>query len=122
MPALNVNSLNLWPHQRAGVEACNRYFASGVPRSALVQMPTGTGKTGVMATVSVTRATMQPVLVVCPSVALVQQLIDDFRDLFVRRLRSLDRPGGLNKGEFLAHRNVHRSEDETANPTIEGTG
>jgi DNA-binding Lrp family transcriptional regulator len=29
---------------------------------------------------------------------------------------------GLNKGEFLAHRNVHRSEDETANPTIEGTG
>jgi hypothetical protein len=40
----------------------------------------------------------------------------------VRRQRSLDRPGGLNKGEFLAHRNVHRSEDETANPTIEGTG
>ena len=40
----------------------------------------------------------------------------------VRRQRSLDRPGGLNKGEFLAHRNVHRSEDETANPTIEGPG
>ena len=38
----------------------------------------------------------------------------------VRRQLSLDRPGGLNKGEFLAHRNVHRSEDETANPTIEG--
>ena len=40
----------------------------------------------------------------------------------VRRQGSLDRTGGLNKGEFLAHRNVHRSEDETANPTIEGTG
>jgi hypothetical protein len=40
----------------------------------------------------------------------------------VRHQRSLDRTGGLNKGEFLAHRNVHRSEDETANPTIEGTG
>jgi hypothetical protein len=39
----------------------------------------------------------------------------------VRRQRSLDRLGGLNKGEFLAHRNVHRSEDETANPSIEGT-
>jgi hypothetical protein len=39
----------------------------------------------------------------------------------VPRQPSLDRPGGLNKGEFLAHRNVHRSEDETANPTIEGT-
>jgi hypothetical protein len=40
----------------------------------------------------------------------------------VRRQRSLDRTDGLNKGEFLAHRNVHRSEDETANPIIEGTG
>ena len=40
----------------------------------------------------------------------------------VRHQRSLDRTGGLNKGEFLAHPNVHRSEDETANPTIEGTG
>ena len=30
----------------------------------------------------------------------------------------MDRTGGF---EFLAHRNVHRSEDETANPTIEGT-
>ena len=40
----------------------------------------------------------------------------------VRHQRSLDRTGGLNKGEFLAHRNVHRSEDETANPTIEGSG
>ena len=39
----------------------------------------------------------------------------------VRRQRLLDRPGGLNKGKFLAHRNVHRSEDETANPSIEGT-
>ena len=45
-----------------------------------------------------------------------------FEALAVRHQRSLDRTGGLNKGEFLAHRNVHRSEDETANPTIEGTG
>ena len=51
-------------------------------------------------------------------------VVDQARKLFalVRHQRSLDRTGGLNKGEFLAHRNVHRSEDETANPTIEGTG
>ena len=30
--------------------------------------------------------------------------------------------GGLKKGEFLAHRNVHRSEDETAFEFGEGTG
>ncbi len=36
-----------------------------------------------------------------------------FRIPTVGRQRSLDRTGGLKKGEFLAHRNVHRSEDET---------
>ena len=36
----------------------------------------------------------------------------------VRRQHSLDRTGGLKKGEFLAHRNVHRSEDETANRSL----
>ena len=86
MPARNVDSLDLWPHQLAAVEACNRYFASSAPRSALVQMPTGTGKTGVMATISATRAAKQPVLVVCPSVALVQQLIDDFSGLFWKKI------------------------------------
>jgi tripartite-type tricarboxylate transporter receptor subunit TctC len=40
----------------------------------------------------------------------------------VRRQRSLDRTGGLNKGEFLAHRNVRRSEDETAISIIKRTG
>jgi len=40
----------------------------------------------------------------------------------VRRQGSLDRMCGLKKGEFLAHRNVHRSEDETANSIIEGAG
>src|ERR1700691_1695692 len=40
----------------------------------------------------------------------------------VRRERSRDGIGRLKKGEFLAHRNVHRREDETANSIIQGTG
>ena len=40
--------------------------------------------------------------------------------LTVRRRRSLDRTGGLKKGEFLAHRDVHGNEDEIANLIIEG--
>jgi superfamily II DNA or RNA helicase len=82
MPRRNFRSLALWPHQYSAVETCNRYFKSGAPRAALVQMPTGTGKTGVMATISAMRAASKPVLVVCPSVALVQQLIDNFSGLF----------------------------------------
>ncbi|MDQ2081515.1 DEAD/DEAH box helicase family protein [Xanthobacteraceae bacterium Astr-EGSB] len=86
MPARDIRSLDLWPHQRAGVDACNRYLASGATRSALVQMPTGTGKTGVMATISAIHTTSKPVLVVCPSIALVQQLIDDFSGLFWKKI------------------------------------
>ena len=96
MPNRNVNSLNLWPHQRGAIEACNRYFKSASTRSGLVQMPTGTGKTGVMATISAVRADVKPVLVVCPSVALVQQLIDDFSGLFWKKIGA-DPAWGLEK-------------------------
>jgi hypothetical protein len=48
------------------------------------------------------------------------------RERFIRRRNQLSavstHEGRLKKGEFLAHRNVHRSEDETANSIVEGTG
>jgi superfamily II DNA or RNA helicase len=47
-----------------------------------MHMPTGTGKTGIMAVVSTRRAEEKPVLVACPSIALVHQLAADFRELF----------------------------------------
>ncbi|MGO9681082.1 MAG: DEAD/DEAH box helicase [Beijerinckiaceae bacterium] len=82
MPVLDINTLALWPHQRSAVVACDRYFDSGRVRSALVHMPTGTGKTGIMATISTRRAQNQPVLIICPSIALVHQLITDFQTGF----------------------------------------
>ena len=82
MPVLDINTLALWPHQRSAVVACDEYFSSGNVRSALVHMPTGTGKTGIMATISTGRARNQPVLIICPSIALVHQLITDFRTGF----------------------------------------
>jgi superfamily II DNA or RNA helicase len=82
MPLLDINTLALWPHQRSAVVASDEYFGSGSVRSALIHMPTGTGKTGIMATVSTRRAQHRPILVVCPSIALVHQLITDFRTGF----------------------------------------
>ena len=74
------------------------------------------------------RPTLADEFLLAVTVAIADALIrlaydkSEYGALTVRRQRSLDRTDGLNKGEFLAHRNVHRSEDETANPTIEGTG
>ena len=45
-------------------------------------MPTGTGKTGVMAVLATRRAASAPVLVVCPSAALVEQLMSEFGTRF----------------------------------------
>jgi superfamily II DNA or RNA helicase len=81
-----VGGLSLWPHQAAAVGTCQRYFAAGGKRSALVQMPTRTGKTGVMAVVSAVRASNKPVLVVCPSRALVNQLTTDVGGAFWRKI------------------------------------
>ncbi len=53
-------------------------------------MPTGTGKTGVMAVLASRRAFEKPVLVVCPSAALVAQLRLEFGSEFWKRLAAPD--------------------------------
>lgn len=83
---LNLDDLRLWAHQRSAVDVCDRYFAGGSDRAALVHLPTGTGKTGVIATLATRCALAQPVLVVCPSTALVDQLIDEIRGAFWDRI------------------------------------
>ena len=75
-------ALELWSHQHAALDTVDAYFASASNRACLVNMPTGTGKTGVMAAVACQRAKDQPVLVVCPSAALVEQLTAEFADRF----------------------------------------
>lgn len=78
--------LSIWPHQLAAAQAVEEYFAAESERGCLVQMPTGTGKTGVMAVVASRRCTERPVLVVCPSAALVDQLGTQFRAGFWDRI------------------------------------
>lgn len=65
---------------------CLDYFASGSTRGALVQYPTGTGKTGIMATIGSLRARTGPVLIVCPSSALAGQLVREITGNFWNRI------------------------------------
>ncbi|RVO48174.1 DEAD/DEAH box helicase [Sinorhizobium meliloti] len=82
----NPKDLQLWAHQLAAAAKCDAYFASGSERGCLVHMPTGTGKTGVMAVLAAQRAQTSPVLVVCPSAALVEQLKGEFESEFWDRI------------------------------------
>lgn len=80
------SELELWAHQLAAVEKCEDYFASESKKGCLVHMPTGTGKTGVMAVLASRRAANKPVLVACPSAALVEQLRHELRTDFWDRI------------------------------------
>jgi superfamily II DNA/RNA helicase len=83
---MDFKKLGLWPHQRAAVKTCEAYFASNPNRSALVHLPTGTGKTGVMAVIAAMRSRDKAVLVICPSAALAKQLVHDISTRFWEKI------------------------------------
>lgn len=83
---LELDELKLWPHQRAAIERAEVYFEAAGKQSALVNYPTGSGKTGIMAVAGRRRAQKAPVLVVCPSIALVTQLETQFRSAFWEKI------------------------------------
>ena len=87
---LSTDDLALWPHQRAATDAADAYFASGSERGCLIHMPTGSGKTGVMAAIASRRTFDNAVLVVCPSSALVTQLTLQFRERFWDKIGAHD--------------------------------
>jgi|GEM_PF-3439369 superfamily II DNA or RNA helicase len=81
-----IDSLALWPHQLDAVATAQAYFDSKSKRGCLVQMPTGTGKTGVIAVLASLRSDEKAVLIVCPSAALVEQLTTQIRERFWARI------------------------------------
>lgn len=87
---LDPSKLKLWKHQRTAVATCGHYFESDSLKSCLVHMPTGTGKTGVMAVLASRRSVESPVMVVCPSAALVEQLMKELSNDFWARIGAPD--------------------------------
>jgi superfamily II DNA or RNA helicase len=64
----------LWPHQKEAVANGRKYIKASPPSSALVRMPTGTGKTGVMAVLAQYYKDTPIVLIVAPWKHLVKQI------------------------------------------------
>lgn len=87
----------LWAHQRGAIEVIHEYLTASDrgSRSALITMPTGTGKTGVIASsVVFPPALSGHRLVLTPWDALVRQLVADIDARFWRRL-GIGRPEAL---------------------------
>ena len=75
----------LWPHQRDAVEVARAYLTAPVAagESALITMPTGTGKTGVIAAITTCLPEVKGHrLVLTPWNALVTQIITTYQNAF----------------------------------------
>jgi superfamily II DNA or RNA helicase len=73
----------LWPHQKRAVQFALRYLRKPFKaRTGLVRMPTGTGKTGVIAVLSAGMPPSNWTLVLTPWANLCKQMIDDIQEEF----------------------------------------
>lgn len=82
----------LWTHQRRAVAFAHAYLvsrkhaAADAPReAALIKMPTGTGKTGVIATLACVSPLVKKVLILTPRAGLVHQMKQDLSFRFWSR-------------------------------------
>jgi superfamily II DNA or RNA helicase len=86
-----TRDLNLWPHQSKALSVLSRFLdaRAGHPgSSALIQMPTGTGKSGVIAVAAQRLVSEGDVLLLAPWDALVDQLTRDVSDRFWVRIKA----------------------------------
>jgi superfamily II DNA or RNA helicase len=98
---------NLWPHQKKAIEFAVQYLRE--PKKApvaLVRMPTGTGKTGVIAVLSIAIPPSAWTLILTPWANLCDQMILDLRQRFWAKARW--RPGTIPKIERLYPSNIEK--------------
>ncbi|MDP3445578.1 MAG: DEAD/DEAH box helicase family protein, partial [Ignavibacteria bacterium] len=77
----------LWQHQIDAIKMVRGYQKSGAERSALVRMPTGTGKSGIIAILARCFEDTENVLVIAPFVFIRDQLIWDIRERFWEKIK-----------------------------------
>lgn len=86
-----LKKFRLWPHQREALNMIESYlsaYAKGdSDQSALVQMPTGSGKSGVIAIAARCLPEVGAVLVLTPRVSLRDQLFRDIQGRFFKHMQ-----------------------------------
>ncbi|MEL7500036.1 MAG: DEAD/DEAH box helicase family protein [Planctomycetota bacterium] len=90
----SLNATPLWSHQEAAIQTIRRYLTAfgqyDSIGSSLIHMPTGTGKTGVIACASHFLQNAGCVLILCPRIALRDQLDREVSGRFFTKLGFTD--------------------------------
>lgn len=74
-----LNILNIWDHQKEAVIQILNYINTFIDKSFLVKMPTGTGKTGVFASLTRIALPEYNYIIITPSTALKFQIIEELK-------------------------------------------
>lgn len=91
------NSPSLWEHQQAAIKTLIAYLNSKEKAkeksigSALLKLPTGTGKSGIISVISRCLPGIKNVLILTPREALTSQLFDDVNYRFWNNIRLTDK-------------------------------
>lgn len=109
--------LPLWEHQKRAVETVDHYMRADSDGSALIRMPTGTGKTGVIATVARALPNIENVLILTPWAALRKQLEKDLSARFWSKIGFDPKPWPANV-ELLFPSTVRKAVDNINGKTI----
>jgi superfamily II DNA or RNA helicase len=110
----------LWPNQKSAIKEINRYLESRTrDEASLITMPTGTGKSGVIAW----SATRLPLLsghrlVLTPWTALTEQLEEDIESRFWGRLDPKDKPKEMPPVRKLPPARAIASLGDVEEPTV----
>lgn len=90
----SLKTTPLWSHQVDAVNSIRKYLKAweldNAIGSALIHMPTGTGKTGVIASASHFLKKSGCVLILCPRIALRDQLCREVKGRFFTKLTLTD--------------------------------
>lgn len=81
-----INTLKIWDHQKDALKQISEYIGKYKDKSFLVKMPTGTGKTGVFATLTRIAIPENNYIIVTPSTALKFQIIDELKLKFWEKI------------------------------------
>lgn len=108
----------LWLPQRRAAEFAQAYLAccaatgAAAPEAALVKMPTGTGKTAVIAALACASPNIQRTLIITPREALVEQMRRDLSYRFWDRLGAVYKDHEVETGATAAEREQAKGDYE----------
>jgi superfamily II DNA or RNA helicase len=116
----SLNSIPFWHHQSKAINTVRNYIRSyeedNTIGSSLIHMPTGTGKSGVIAAISHFIRKVECVLLLCPRIALRDQLASEVRGRFFSRF-NIDE-NSLKKKVIIVKENILKLDVDDYNHNI----